>query len=334
MTHGSLYSGIGGWLLAARWAGIENIFTCEIDDFCNKVLDKHFPDTDRHHDIKETDFTGYAGRVDILTTSDPCQPFSFAGKRGGKGDDRYLWPETVRVIREVKPPFVVFENVPGFIGMAFETVASDLEKEGYTVESFVIPACSIGAWHRRDRLWVIAYSSSTRAGVEKHRSRGQEWKSTKASQSKILRQKDRKISAEGIITDNKDVSDPNNSGVRTSEGGTNENRQENIEGQESKPWTKPCGCSKVISDPNTQRLQGGSCGQIGSLRETKGAFTWSKPGGTITEGWDYWKTEPNVGRVAYGVPNRVDRLKSLGNAVVPQVAEFIGRCILEAERIA
>ncbi len=169
LKHGSLYSGIGGWLLSAQWAGIDNVFTCEIDKFCNKVLDKHFPDTDRHHDIKETDFTQYAGRIDILSTSDPCQPFSFAGKRGGTSDDRFLWPETIRVIREVKPPFVVFENVPGFISMAFETVASDLEAEGYTVESFIIPACGVGAWHRRNRLWVIAYSPN--AGIENMRER-------------------------------------------------------------------------------------------------------------------------------------------------------------------
>ena len=125
MNHGSLYTGIGGWLLAAQWAGIENIFTCEIDSFCNKILDQHFPNTDRNHDIKETDFTQYTGRIDILSTSDPCQPFSFAGKRGGKTDDRFLWPFTIEAIRTIKPAFVVFENVPGFISMAFETVASD-----------------------------------------------------------------------------------------------------------------------------------------------------------------------------------------------------------------
>ena len=160
LTHGSLYSGIGGWLLAAKWAGIDNIFTCEIDKFCNKTIDKNFPEIpkeNRHYDIKETDFTKYKKAISIISTSDPCQPFSFAGKREGKADDRFLWPKTIKAIREIQPTFVVFENVPGFISMAFETVASDLEAEGYTVESFVIPACSIGAWHRRDRLWVIAY---------------------------------------------------------------------------------------------------------------------------------------------------------------------------------
>ncbi|KKK78489.1 hypothetical protein LCGC14_2843040, partial [marine sediment metagenome] len=159
LKHGSLYSGIGGWLLAAHWAGMENIFTCEIDKFCNKILDKHFPETDRHYDIKETNFEKYRGAINILSTSDPCQPFSFAGKRGGKTDDRYLWPQTIRVIREIKPSYVVFENVHGFISMAFENVALNLEAEGYTVESFIIPACAIGAWHRRNRLWIIAYSN-------------------------------------------------------------------------------------------------------------------------------------------------------------------------------
>jgi len=158
MNHGSLYSGIGGWLLAARWASIKNVFTCEIDEFCNKVLDKHFPDTDRYNDIKETDFTKYRGTIDILSTSDPCQPFSFAGKRKGKEDDRFLWPQTIKAIQEIRPAYVVFENVPGFISLGFETVASDLEAEGYQVESFIIPACGVGAWHRRDRLWIIAYS--------------------------------------------------------------------------------------------------------------------------------------------------------------------------------
>ena len=161
MTHGSLYSGIGGWLLAARWAGIENIFTCEINDFCNKVLSKHFK-VEQHRDIKETDFTGYAGRVDILTTSDPCQPFSFAGKRGGKGDDRYLWPETVRAIREVKPSYVVFENVLGLLSMedgkTLEGILISLENEGYIIEPpLILPALGASAVHRRDRLWVLGY---------------------------------------------------------------------------------------------------------------------------------------------------------------------------------
>jgi DNA (cytosine-5)-methyltransferase 1 len=164
MTHGSLYSGIGGWLLAAKWAGIENIFTVEIDEYCNKVLDKHFPDTDRHHDIKEFKGEKYRGTVDILSTSDPCQPFSFAGKRGGKADDRYLWPQTIRAIREIKPSYVVFENVPGLLdlgnGKTFEGICSDLEGEGYTIEPFIIPACSVGTSHNRSRMWIIAYVRS------------------------------------------------------------------------------------------------------------------------------------------------------------------------------
>ncbi len=186
LKHGSLYSGIGGWLLAAHWAGMENIFTCEIDKFCNKILDKHFPETDKHYDIKETNFEKYRGAVDILSTSDPCQPFSFAGKRGGTSDDRYLWPQTIRVIREVKPSYVVFENVHGFINMAFETVKSDLEAEGYTVESFIIPACAVNASHQRNRIWIIAYTKSKRREILLHNNKKSSNKSGNANSKKRI----------------------------------------------------------------------------------------------------------------------------------------------------
>ena len=195
MTHGSLYTGIGMWLLAAWKAGMTNVFTCENDNYCNAILDKRFPNTHRHYDIKETDFKKYRGKIDVLTSSDPCQPFSFAGKRGGTTDSRFLWPETIRAIQEIQPAVVVFENVPGFISLAFETVASDLEAEGYTVESFIIPACAVGAWHRRDRLWVMAYtingSNRARGGQEKEakgiqskcREAGYPWMSSRTGQN-------------------------------------------------------------------------------------------------------------------------------------------------------
>ena len=259
MTHGSLYSGIGGWLLAARWVGIENIFTCEIDKFCNKVLDKHFPETERNYDIKETNFEKYS--VDILSTSDPCQPFSFAGKRGGTTDDRFLWPQTIRVIREVKPSYVVFENVPGFISLAFETVASDLKAEGYTVESFIIPACGVGAWHRRDRLWVIAQNTN------QLRCNGSQRKKESSKRGQRVYRKE-------------DVSD------------TNSGRY-------------------VCREFKEQPTQRGIDAQYEFIR------------------CDPWETEPNVGRVAHGIPSRVDRLKSLGNSIVPQIAYIIFEAIKE-----
>lgn len=159
ITHGSLFSGIGGFDLAACWAGIETRWQVEIDNFCNKVLEKHFPNAKRYKDIKEV--KGLE-RVDIISGGFPCQPFSIAGKQKGKDDDRYLWEEMLRIIREVKPSYVIGENVANLWNMGFENLLVDLENEGYEVESFIIPACATGAPHKRNRIWIIAYSKGIR----------------------------------------------------------------------------------------------------------------------------------------------------------------------------
>ena len=160
MTHGSLFSGIGGFDLAARWAGWDNLFNCEIDLFCRTVLKYHFPDAEQYGDIKTTDFAVWRDRIDVLSGGFPCQPFSQAGKRKGTEDDRYLWPEMLGVIRSVRPRWVVGENVLGIVnwskGLVFEQVCSDLEAEGYEVQPFVIPACGVNAPHRRYRTWFVA----------------------------------------------------------------------------------------------------------------------------------------------------------------------------------
>jgi DNA (cytosine-5)-methyltransferase 1 len=160
MRHGSLFSGIGGFDLAAEWMGWENVFHCEWMEFPRKVLDYHFPDADSHIDICKTDFTKYANTIDILTGGFPCQPFSLAGKRKGTDDERYLWGEMLRAIQEIKPRFVIAENVFGITnidgGLVFQQVCLDLENEGYEVQPFIIPACAKNAPHRRDRCWFIA----------------------------------------------------------------------------------------------------------------------------------------------------------------------------------
>ena len=161
MNHASLFSGIGGFDLAAQWMDWNNIFQVEWDEWCQKILTKNFPNVKKYKDIKEFDGTKYRGSVDIISGGFPCQPFSTAGKRQGEADDRYLWPEMLRVIREVKPAFVVGENVAGLVSMdngkTLKGIFSDMENEGYTVESFIIPAYAIGAIHRRDRVWIIGY---------------------------------------------------------------------------------------------------------------------------------------------------------------------------------
>ena len=186
MTHASLFSGIGGAEIAAEWMGWKNIFHCEINPFGRKVLEYWYPNSMSYEDITKTDFTEWRGKIDVLTAGFPCQPFSLAGQRKGADDDRYLWPQVVRVIRETRPSWVVGENVAGILTMVqpgeevevgsgaslfgedyrkrvllrqeyvIETVCRDLEREGYEVRPFVIPACAVGAPHRRDRVWIVA----------------------------------------------------------------------------------------------------------------------------------------------------------------------------------
>jgi DNA (cytosine-5)-methyltransferase 1 len=160
MRHGSLFSGIGGFDLASEWMGWENVFHCEWMEFPRKVLEYYWPEADSHIDICKTDFKKYANTIDILTGGFPCQPFSLAGKRKGTDDERYLWGEMLRAIQEIKPTWVIAENVFGITnidgGLVFEQVCLDLEAEGYEVQPFIIPAAAKNAPHRRDRCWFIA----------------------------------------------------------------------------------------------------------------------------------------------------------------------------------
>ena len=178
MTHGSLFSGIGGFDLAAEWSGFTNLFNCEWEEFPRKVLKHHFPNAEQFGDIKDFNATAYSGRLDILSGGFPCQPFSVAGKRKGSEDERHLFPEMLRVIRECQPRWVVGENVRGLVswsdGLVFETCCADLEALGYSVQSFVIPACATNAPHRRDRVWIVArHTDSDRERKECGVSRGQ-----------------------------------------------------------------------------------------------------------------------------------------------------------------
>lgn len=193
IVHASLFSGFGGPDLAAEWMGWNNAFHCEINEFCNTILEYWFPESKTYKDVTTADFTEWRGKIDILTGGFPCQPFSVAGQRKGADDNRYLWPHFLRVIREVRPTWVVGENVGGILTMVqpgeevevgcqaslfgegsketileqeyvVETICKDLEREGYSVQPILIPACAVGAPHRRDRIWFIAYR--TDAGIE------------------------------------------------------------------------------------------------------------------------------------------------------------------------
>lgn len=169
----NLFDGIGGFGLAAKWMGWDNVASCEIDPYCRRVLDYWFDYKYIYDDIKTTDFTTLRGHIDLVTGGFPCQPFSLAGKQLGEKDDRYLWPHMLRAIREVRPRWVVAENVRGLLtqsdGVVFEQVCAGMEAEGYEAQPFVLPAAGVGAPHRRDRLWIVAHRAD--AGVESERDR-------------------------------------------------------------------------------------------------------------------------------------------------------------------
>jgi len=273
-----LFSGIGGFSLGLERTGhFETTAFCEIDKFCKLILDKHWKGTKIYDNVKEiTKERLEADGIqfpDIITGGFPCQSFSVAGKQKGTSDSRYLWPEMFRIIKIFKPRYVIGENVRGIVnienGMVFETVCSNLEDEGYEVQPFLIPAASVGAPHRRERIWFIASLAN----------------------------------AESI--------------------GTGESREFNQEERsEGSGSTQLDGSSSNDANTNSTRSQG-FWGEH-ELRDGK------EEEQTSRDGW--WLVEPNVGRVAHGVSGRVHRLKALGNSIVPQIVEEIGRAIIKAER--
>lgn len=297
MNHLGLFEGIGGFSLAAEWKGWTTVAYSEKDKKCLKVLKKRFPNAIAHEDIFELNAKQYEGQIDILTGGFPCQPFSLAGKRKGTNDDRYLWPEMLRIIRECKPTYVVGENVFGLVNMengkTLESIYIDLEGEGYTVESFIIPACAVQAWHRRDRIWIIAYSDN---GNERRTSRRLQEKDGQRQLSK-----QQQVVQSGSTSETRIHSNPKRSNVQ----GQRLKRQEEREHR---------GLGIKQDDTNTNGIGSQEQGQPrGSMYQEQNSEE------KINRAFDdsIWATEPNVGRVANGVPNRVDRLKQLGNAIVP-----------------
>ena len=218
-THASLFSGIGGAELAASWIGWDNVFHCEIQEFQRKVLEYWFPNSISYEDITKTDFSRWRGHIDVLTGGFPCQPFSVAGKRKGAEDNRYLWTEMLRAIRQIQPTWVIGENVAGILSMVqpgkeikvgrtddlfeedfiyrteqqstIEAICEDLERAGYSVQPFVIPACAIGAPHRRDRVWIVAHRTDSRAESVQQGGQNGISKSSIAANTDSNRQRDR-----------------------------------------------------------------------------------------------------------------------------------------------
>lgn len=372
MTHASLFSGIGGFDLAAEWVGWENAFNCEINDFCNEVLKYHFPNTEHYDDIKTTDFTKWRGKVNVLSGGFPCQPFSVAGRRKGAEDDRYLWPQMLRAIREIKPDWIVGENVAGITSMVqpgeeiemgystslfgedsservqerqryvIETICQDFERSGYTVQPFIIPACAVGAPHRRDRIWFVAHRDGT--GLQTPRPQQQatgiarscsQRPNAYGSDTGIENQCQRAINADAVRT----VTDSDNNGIPSKTEWERNTGKEVDEQFKSIFNTIIVADSKSIGryegelyDGKPAESQQEICGEQQSIR-TDCPQNW----------WRDFPTQPPVCRRDDELPFDVDDLtvsfpkwrsesiKAYGNAIVPQVAYEIFRAINKVE---
>ena len=308
LIHLSLFSGIGGLDLAAEMAGFRTVGQCEWADYPTKVLEKHWPNVPRWRDIRTLTGESFHEKtglrtVDIISGGFPCQPFSVAGKRRGKEDDRYLWPEMLRVISELRPAWVVGENVAGIVNMALDQVYADLENEGYSVQAFIIPACAVDAPHRRDRCAIIA----NRYGA------GLQAQGPKQQTARVA----------GI---REDVAHTESIGLQRVWSGVDK-----IGGTRPEK-AQPEGRCDVLSDADNGGRSLWRDGELPAVEETGESRT--DHGGRAPEyvAGEWWTAEPDVGRVAHGVPSRVDRLKCLGNAVVPQQFYPVFQAIADIER--
>ena len=323
LTHFSLFSGIGGIDLAAEWAGFETVGQCEWADYPTKVLEKHWPNVPRWRDIRSVTKESFAERtglstVELISGGFPCQPFSVAGKRKGKDDDRYLWPEMLRVISELRPSWVFGENVPGIINMALDTVLSDLESQGYEVQAFLIPACGVDAPHRRERCFIVGYSKHNGQFAEQklrsHEASSHERRQEEPNAPWQFEGADRPANVSGIHRgengSKQDVANTNSGFSNTEDHEIQARRITISDGGDD------------VSNANDARFQ--IAGHEPRIKEI------STENRTQLRNW--WTAEPNVGRVANGVRNRVDRLKCLGNAVVPQQVYPILQAIADIER--
>ena len=353
-THASLFSGIGGFDLAAEWVGWKNVFHCEINEFCAQILKYHFPNAYHYEDIKTTDFTKWRGKINVLSGGFPCQPFSLAWRRKGAEDDRYLWPQMLRAIQEIKPDWVVGENVAGIISMVqpgkavelgrsatlfgedykdeeiqqqyvIETMCQDLEHSGYSIQPILIPACAVDAPHRRDRCAIIG----CRALERKHNGRGRRTYSLensdcfRFSEQGVLSQQPGRTKLE---RDGKDVAYPESIGLQRERPA-----REQIGGARPEK-AQPEGRCDVLSDTDHGSRSMWRNRELSAVEEAGGV--WTDHGGRTTEyvTGEWWPAEPGVCRVVDGVPNRVDRLKCLGNAVAPPQFYPVFQAIADIER--
>ena len=348
MTHASLFSGIGGFDLAAEWMGWENVFHCEYDPFCQKVLNHHFPNSKLYEDVRTFDATAYAGRIDLLSGGFPCQPFSNAGLRKGTEDERHLWPSMLRIIREVSPKYVVGENVRGLLnwsgGLVFEEVCADLEAEGYEVTPYLLPACGKNAPHRRDRIWFIAQNTDENG-----------WGSVKRKEEPNVRGFGNIGTRDnvGLSTNDAEVRNASNTdnadGRLTSRCSDQRGRKLFSRKQErGEVRCESTRLSKKRDAPDTDSLRlehSENKRKMGSRQkemESKGGkFTRKFKTKSEVNEWETFPTQPPICGGNDGLPKELDgitfpkwrkeSIKAYGNAIVPQVAFEIFKAIQKME---
>ena len=285
MRHVDLCSGIGGFALGFEQANLSTpVMFCDIEPWCRNILKQHWNNVPIKSDVKElaNDPDNLVPDCDILTAGYPCQPFSQAGRREGAQDDRHIWPYILKIITSKRPSWVVFENVYGHISLGLDQVLLDLETKGYATRTFVVPASSVGAPHRRDRVWIVGYTE-----------------------------------------DNRRDGRPSPVGREGSQDKQDESRPE-VRGESSRPSTN-------VANPDDQRPQGRLSGWQDTQRQGVNGHAGCSSPIHRQPNQEWWTTEPDVGRVANGIPKRVDRLKGLGNAIVPQIAQQIAESIKVVE---
>ena len=354
-----LFSGIGGFSLGLHSTGIfDTIKFVEFDKYCQKVLNKNFPNIPIDGDIRNVKGTEF--EADVITGGFPCQPFSVAGKRRGTDDDRYLWDEAIRIIRETKPRWFIGENVEGIIniqeGLVLRQVQDDLEKEGFQVQCLVIPASGIGAWHQRKRVWIVAHSNSNRDRYEIRSSNGEEKEIQREyrkkdnttrkpfgadtnvpnSNSRLSIGENEEVQArrDTINDGSEDVPNTNSFGHRgwSSEGCTNERwsflpREQ--EGREMGSETSRCNVD--VSNSNIEVLEGHELQSHNEQQRQK-----TSTDSSTEEQHTWWQTQSSLCGVPNGISyeldkSRANRIKSLGNSIVPLIARELGLAIMKAE---
>ena len=375
LKHVDLCSGIGGYSLGFQWAQLStpNLF-CDIEPWCRKILTQHWPDVPIYEDVKEiaNDPERFIPeRPDILTAGYPCQPFSVAGRRRGEKDARHIWPEIFSIIQSRRPTWTVFENVRGHITMGLYSVLADLEREGYSTRTFIVPAIGVDAPHKRDRVWIVSRNSEEigmahtegnisdgiRREADQESDRGNSRMESECSRDRQLVSRPSSTMADSRCIDQggeekSEWTSGDSSGCSLGSDSRSESEnglpRTNLADTESQQSSSSNNRGEPREVSQSEQIQSGGSGGWSDVADTDGSRSSSRVSGSVSgqEGnsgeFDHesdqctrgarqglWPTEPNVGRVADGIPNRVDRIKGLGNAIVPQISMQIGLAIKE-----